>query len=253
MHSLSTSLLLSCPQVFRLTKKTGFQIWCSLSGVVEDSDTVRNTLSLGKQFLASSIPLWLLHPEDRHNTVHPSTGNHSQQESVKSWKTWLLSSTTVGTQNLAEQSVSTKLHEIQNIHAMWARTTSWSGTYLCCLHHMVRVVVFHWWQFSHVSTALIDAQRKLPRPFACPCNTKLQMLQRGHGFKPHRSTHCMFPSRSYAVPPYVLDTNRYICLQTYNSTYVHIRLPTHTHTHTHTSVIYSPQMTISSTSMNTCW
>jgi len=82
VHSLSTSLLLSCPQVFRLTKKAVFQIWCSLSGVVEDSDTVRNTLSLGKQFLASSIPLWLLHPEDRHNTVHPSTGNHTASKRV---------------------------------------------------------------------------------------------------------------------------------------------------------------------------
>jgi len=102
--------------------------------------------------------------------------SHTQQQSVKSWKTWLLSSTTAGTQNLAEQCASTKLYQRQNIHATWARTTSRSGTYLCCLHHMVRVVVFHWWQFSHVSAALIDAQRELSGLFARPCNTTLQVL-----------------------------------------------------------------------------
>jgi hypothetical protein len=82
VHSLSTFSFISCPQVFRLTKKTVFKIWCSFSGVVEDSDLVRSTLSLGKQFLASSIPLWMLHPEDIHNTVHPSTGNPTASKIV---------------------------------------------------------------------------------------------------------------------------------------------------------------------------
>jgi hypothetical protein len=203
-HSLSTSSLLSCTQVFRLTKKTVFQIWCSLSGVVKDSDLVSNTLSLGKQFLASSIPLWLLHPEDIHNTVHPSTGNHTASKRVSNHRRLDSSAVPLWEPKILLKSASTKLHQIQNIHATSARTTSRSETYLCCLHHMIRVVVFHRRQFSHVSTALIDAQRKLPRPFTCPCNTKLQMLQQGNRFKPHQSTHCTFPSRSYGASPMYL-------------------------------------------------
>jgi len=49
-----------------------FSQWCSAG-----FRSVRNTLSLGKQFLTSSIPLWPLHPEDILNTVHHSTGNHT--------------------------------------------------------------------------------------------------------------------------------------------------------------------------------
>ena len=142
-----------------------FSQWCSAG-----FRSVRNTLSLGKQFLTSSIPLWLLHPEDIHNSPSRHWESHTQQDSVKSRDTWLLSSTTVGTQNVSEQSVSTKLYWRQNIHATWARTTSLSATYLCCLHHTVRAVVFHWRQFSHVSAALIDAQSKLYGLFARPCN-----------------------------------------------------------------------------------
>ena len=178
MHSLSTTSLLSCTQVLRLTKKSVFQIWCSLSGVVQDSDSVRNTLSLGEQFLTSSIPLWLLHPEDICNSPSQHWESHTQQHSVKSQDTWLLSSTTVGTQNLAEQCASTKLYQRQNIHATWARTTSLSATYFCCLHHMVRAVVFHWRQFSHVSAALIDAQSKLSGLFARPCNNVANAIAR---------------------------------------------------------------------------
>ena len=97
---------------------------------------------------------------------------------------------------------------------------------------MVRVVVFHRRQFLHASTALIDAQRKLPRPFARPCNTKLQMLQQGHGFKPHRSTHCTFPSRSYAVHPmYLTQIDTYAYKPTIRPMYIYICPHTHTHTH----------------------
>jgi len=148
-----------------------FSQWCSAG-----FRSVRNTLSLGKQFLTSSIPLWQLHPEDMLNSPSQRWESHTQQDSVKSRNTWLLSSTNVGTQNLAEQCASTKLYQRKNIHATWARTTSLSATYLCCLHHMVRVVVFHWQQFSHVSAALIDAQSMLSGLFARPCNTMLQML-----------------------------------------------------------------------------
>ena len=65
-----------------------FSQWCSAG-----FRSVRNTLSLGKQFLTSSIPLWPLHPEDILNTVLHSAGNHKPSNSVKSQKTWLLSST----------------------------------------------------------------------------------------------------------------------------------------------------------------
>ena len=161
------------PRLKKKGKKKVFRIWCSHSSAVDDSRLACNTLSLDELlthiFSSSTAQHW-------RNVQHSPSQcwkSHTQQESVKSWQTWILSSSTVGTQSFAEHSASTKLYHRRNIHNMWARTTSLSRTYLCCLHHMVRVVVFHWWQFSHVSTALIDAQHKLSSLFACPWNTML--------------------------------------------------------------------------------
>jgi hypothetical protein len=172
------SSLLSCTQVFRLTKKTVFHIWCSLSGVVEDSYSVHNLLSLGKQFLTSSIPLWLLHPEDIHNTVHPSARNHTPSNRVSNDRILDSSAVPLCEPKTLQNRVRLQNYTKDNIHTTWARTTSLSGTYLCCLHHVVRVVVFHRRQFSHMSTALIDAQRKLSSLFTRPCNTCCNAITR---------------------------------------------------------------------------
>jgi len=106
--------------------------------------SVRNTLSPGKRFLTSSIPLWLLHPEDTQHIPSQRWESHTQQKSVKSWKTWLLSSTTVGNPKSCRTEC---VYEIipKTLHSRHVSKNNQSllGTYLCCLHHMVRVVVFH--------------------------------------------------------------------------------------------------------------
>jgi hypothetical protein len=141
MHSLSVSSLLSCTQLFRLTKKIVFQIWCSLSG--EDSDRYIihchwASSASHLQFLSDCYTL------KTHNTVLPIAGNHTPSKTESNHGRFDSSAVPLWEPKILHSSVSTKLYQRQNIHTMWARTTSLSGTYLCCIHHMVRVVVFYW-------------------------------------------------------------------------------------------------------------
>jgi hypothetical protein len=104
---------------------------------------------------------------------------------------------------------------------------------------MVRVVVFHQWQFSHTSTTLIDAQRKLSGLFTRPCNTMLQCCNEATG-PSHTDQHRMFPSKHYTVQTKYLTP---IC-RTYaykhtekltnRPTYISACPHAHAHTHTHT-------------------